>query len=302
MTVRLLIPLFLLLSCAFAYGQKSPEDYMEEARSNSNYQGKPTDGQLKQYDSIALADYKYIVEQHPTSTLCLTAYYNIARIYENEHREEEAITTYRTVIAIALQTKSKKGIRFVGNEGSEAARTLCDYHEKRGNYDSALYFLGLYDTVLPMFYGCGNEADAAEQANIIRYADIYLEANRVREAEIALLLRSEPGLLESRDNIIAKLRELFQKYERPGKLKSEMEKAVNNYFLDTVFDTRNSYIDTSIYCNIIFKGAKIRRFYEWRSSQDTEPGNKNENTGVPEPEKIIAFLKKSDLYKMVAAL
>ncbi len=301
MTLRPFLLLLLVLSSANARGQKSPEDYMEEARSYQYFQGKLSQRQLRQHDSIALADYKYIVEQHPTNTLCLSAYYNIARIYEAEHREE-AIATYHTVIALAMKEKSSKGRYRFFNEGGYAAHSLCDYYEQRGNYDSALYYLGVFDTVLPVSTGCGNGDEAETETNTVRYADINLKANRVDAAEISLLSRSEPSWLGARTLVIEKLRELFKRYERPAVLKTEIDKAVNHYVPDTVIHISDGNADTSLYCTILFKGAKIRFLYERPGSQGILSEGKGDSSGMPEKEKIIAFLKKSDLYKMVQGL
>ncbi len=301
MKLRLFL-LLLLLGGVRAHGQKTPDDYMEEARMHQYMQHKPNVDHLEQHDSIALADYRYIVEQHPKSTLCLAAYYDIARIYERQGREADAIATYHKVIALAMDTKPKKEKYNFNNEGNEAARSLCDYHEKRGNYDSALYYLGIYDTVLRMFYGCGNAAAADQHVTIIRYADIYLRAHRVRDAEIVLLQDMQPDLLSSNEEIAKKLRELFTKYEKAQNLRSEMEKAVNSYFSDTDIHTEDDRTDTFISFGINFLGAKIRGICSNESLCRLASGNAPPALWPPGREQIVAYLRKSDVYKLVQKL
>ncbi len=284
MIFRLCLLLLLVFGYNTAHGQKTPDDYMWEANRTQN-------------DSLALANYLYIIKKHPTSKHCAHAYTRIARIYERRGKQADAISTYRTLLAAAQSERTSKSTskRFE-DEGNEAAQYLCDFHEKNENYDSALYFLSMYDTLFPAFYGCGNAAEGARIETTMRYVNICLKARRIRDAERVLILNSEPSfLLMENDIIIEKLSELFRKYEQPAELRSGIEKAINNYSLDTVIRLYDGSKDTSVFCSMDFLGTKVRHYYTRLPSPKNTPVSS-------EKEEIIAFLKQTSLYTLVQQL
>lgn len=172
-------------------------------------------------------------------------------------------------------------------------------------YDSALYYLSISDTVLFGMGGCDpgsyKEEDRADKAVI--YADLYIKLNRFRDAELKLLsnmgtnFRGFPN-----SQVTAALRELYQKNEKPGELKEELETAINNFIIDTVLENRSGCIDTVIYYKWHFRGLDCGGMYEGRSSGNIEYVGSKEQIGELNRQNIIAYLKKSELYKMVQEL
>lgn len=285
MILRLFLLLLLVLNGNNVFSQKAPEDYMREAEDA--------------HDSIALVNYMYIVQKHPTNKLCPDAYLNIARIYEKQGKEADAIAIHRKIIALAMAKKANGGDTHYTftHDGNRSARFLCDFHEKMGNYDSAIYFLSIYDTVLPGNLGCGM---GEQEGILIRYADFYAKGNRVRDAEAVLLSHSNVAYIEPR--LKEKLTELFKKYEHPENLRTEIEKAVNNYSIDTIYREYDGRLDTSNYCCINFLGVKTGCHY-----RSLITGESSWGVGTPMPamvgrEKIIALLKKTALYLMIKEL
>jgi hypothetical protein len=285
---------FLLLFFSAALhtsGQKSAEDYVLEIERG----GK---------DSLALQNYMYIVENHPTSKFHSSAQYYIGNYYEKKGEDRLAINAYKETVFDLYSGPLTKATEI--NEYSPKARAidrLIDLYEKVGNYDSALYFLYLCDTGISIFKSCEVQPEFFWQYRVVRYADLYLKANRIREAETILLSRygfAWSNYVGEFEGVVAgKLKEVFAKYENRDTLKSQIETAVNNYFFDTSYHER----DTLVYCCFNFWGVKIKMFYlSLPGPYKYDYGPDPLTPGSSEREKIIANLRKSELYSAIREL
>ena len=293
MTLRLHLLLLFTMCALSGYCQKTTDDYYQEGIRAERFSD----------DSTAIKDFNFILENHPSSVLCPFAYFHLGRVYRNRNgMEGAAIKAYTSAIA-APEDKSALKLRDIWptDYQYEAAYDLCNIYEHLGRYDSALYFLGQYDTVFHTFYDDNFGYDAAKMAATLKYAEIYLLAKRSRDAECALLSHHKfrAQHYQHGDEIVKKLDTLFREYEQAPLLKTEMDRTMDNFFFDTVRHFYGTREDTSIYCCISFLGVKVHYVYQGELFEESAFG---EQEGVPKPwerEKIIASLKKSDLYTIV---
>jgi hypothetical protein len=282
-----------------------PEDYFKEGLDAER---KGSIASCSSCDSIALKDFSFIVKTYPSSILCPYAKEHAGRAYQRMGMSREAVDAYQWVLAAKIEKAAGKYTELHLQDGIKhsAAFGLCNIYERMKKYDSALYFLDLYDTVF--LQGCcyddiqGMEED--RKWTTVKYAEIFEEANRIRDAEHSLLSRHsfEAHAYPYEDHIVKKLRELFKKFEQPELLKSEIEIAVNNYFFDTVTYKRSKVTDTAIHICFNFLGAKV--WYSYLGGFAREISSFDEHN-IPEPwekEKIIGALKQSNLYTMIQEL
>jgi tetratricopeptide (TPR) repeat protein len=289
------IVLFLLafISSAELFGQKMPEDYFEEgveaAESNN--------------DSLALADFYYIVNNHPKNEIFPSAYYNIGFTYYKKQDDTNAIKVFRNILKgnfNDLESSGSPGIMSdpYANYKHNAASLLSDIYEGRAAYDTALFYLAQSDTVYGYRHFCGNEQMANGLSNAIRYANIYEHLKQVSNAERILLSFSFPSGLASNQGVLEALRALFEKYENPERLRVELKKSINNYAVDTSYYKT----DTSFSYSIFFHGEKIPFYYGGFVGRTYGLIPEDTKSGISEREKIIAYLRESELYKIVKKL
>jgi len=299
--IRLYFALLLTFTVTSGYSQKTPDDYLQEANNEER----------NMHNDAALTSYRYIIGNHPGNVMCPYVYYRMGGIYAMQGRDADAIKAMRTALAGGSKraAPSVSMARYYGYQNG-AATTLCRIYEQRGNYDSALYFLGLCDTVYPMGSGCGNAAGYEKSAIILHYTSLLRKAGRTREAERTLLSWFPYGPYGFKDSIMIKLNELLKQYEQPKQLKQEVDNAINNYYFDTVYDTRYVQYDTAVFLCINFMDVKIRYYYSGQTKDYYDGlfrlGSPLEIEaaigGIPPRDKIIAGLKKTDLYTMIRKL
>lgn len=291
---RIVLLLIAFIYSAKLFGQKMPQDYFEEgveATENND-------------DSTALADFYYIVNNHPKNEIFPRAYYNIGYIYFKNKDHANAIKVFKNILNgnfNDLESSGRPGIMSnpFANYKNDAASYLSEIYESRAVYDSALFYLIQSDTVYTYKHFCGNELMADRISNAIRYANIYEHLNQVSNAERALLKVSFPSHLASNLKALEALQVLYKKYENPYQLRAELEKSVNNYIVDTQYYRA----DTSFSYYIFFHGVKIPFYY---SDLDYKMSYKlilqDIKNITAERKKIIAYLRDSDLYKLVKKL
>lgn len=288
----------MLVTAICCNGQKMAEDYYYH-HGAAKYQDN---GNLKE---AAFQDLKYLVEHHPRSKYCINAYYAIGGYYEEKGDDYKAINAYRAILDRFEKYLDKDSTLSASSSIPNATNKLVDLYEKIGKYDSAIYFLYVYDTVLHLFYGCGTGLEYEQAARSGRISDLYEKNNQVSQAKKVLLAGyvfngewSDPVILE---HIIGRLKNLFKKHDDPAQLKAEIEISVNNYYFDTVYRDISG-ADTFVLCNINFAGVEIRHYYKAYLSDGTIIDDIQTGREMPDREAIIAYLKKSELYKMVQEL
>ncbi|WP_276132420.1 tetratricopeptide repeat protein [Polluticoccus soli] len=260
-------------------------------------------------DSIVLTNFSYLVEHFPRSRFCTDAYYFLGQVHEKKGDDRLAISAYRrSILGQDEQLPPRDTVLSDFGTAVHSLKQLIDLYEKTGNYDSALYFLYAEDTALSIFHGCGTGEDLAREGSAIRRANLHLKLNQVRDAERLLLTyvpftkRGYEG--EYGASASERLSEIFSKYDNANTLNQQIEKAIENYSLDTVYDRTDTRQDTMVYCFFNFLGVKIGYFYRGLPGpyEDEVYKYSLELPSVSEKERIVAVLKKSELYRMVRQL
>ncbi len=290
---RIVLLLLAFICSPNSFGQKMPEDYFDEgveATENNN-------------DSTALADFYYIVNNHPKNEIFPRAYYNIGYIYYKKEDHTNAIKVLRNILKgnfNDMEPSGRAGIMSdpYANYKHNAASLLSEIYESRAAYDTALFYLAQSDTVYKYEHFCGNEQMANEISNAIRYANLYEHLYQVSNAERILLTVSFPSGLASNQKVLEALRSLFKKYEKPERLRAELEKSINNYAIDTSYYKT----DTSFSYSIFFHGEKIPFYFGGFGGRRYDLLFEDTKNGSSERERIIAYLRESELYKIVKQL
>jgi len=290
---RTLLLFFFFISFTDLYGQKMPDDYFDEgveASKNNN-------------DSLALADYYYIVNNHPKNEIFPRAYYNIGYTYYKTQDYTNAVKIFRNILKGEfndLEPSGRPGIMSnpYANYKHNAASLLSKIYENRALYDTALFYLFQADTLYTYEHFCGNEQMANRIYTAVKYANLYEHLNQTTKAEKVLLAVSFSSGLASNQEALDELNTLFKKHGNPKQLRTDLEKSINDYIVDTnYYDT-----DTTFSYYILFQGEKIEFYYGGFGGMNPRLFTNETDNKISEREKIIAYLKKSELYKIIKDL
>lgn len=241
-------------------------------------------GRIFDMDSVLSKNYSLkFIENCSGDKECCRAYWFLEQIYKREKDTTKLKKIWRSI----LNEKNNKIItdncwRKICNN---AASQFSYIHETEAEYDSALYYLYLSDTVYSYVSDCGNDYNMHRITNACRYADIYLKLNNKKKAFSALL---KEGLNPESRKHIEKLNKFFLELDKQ-KLKKELNAAINNYKNDTIACKHSEVI-----YYIEFLNEKMAFIYY--DYEDKELNDKSKKA------KVIAYLKTMDLYKMVMKL
>lgn len=268
--------LFLLLSFGlFAFGQKMPSDYFQEATRYFN------EGDMDK----ALEGYLYIVENHPRNELYPRALHNVGYVYFLQRKYQESVDAYTKLLNGGHNELEPLGGDIMAdpytNFRHRAATQISDCYYELGQYDSALHYLALSDTVYKYISTCGNAYAEYYIRTALRYADIYQKLGQPDKAIGKLLPQVFDSGLADNSKIIAELEKLLK--GKP-KLLKKLDKAIDGVYLKTF---TSDYGDYERYC-IQWLGVEIKYPYK--------PWDKNTKADV------VKKMRKSDFYKMVAGL
>ena len=269
--------LFLLLSFGlFAFGQKMPSDYFQEATRYFN------EGDMDK----ALEGYLYIVENHPRNELYPRALHNVGYVYFLQRKYQESVDAYTKLLNGGQNELEPLGGGIMAdpytNFRHRAATQISDCYYELFQYDSALRYLALSDTAYPYRSDCGNAYAEYYIRTALRYADIYQKLGQPDKAIEKLLPQVfETGLADN-SKIISELKKLLK--GKP-KLLKQLEKAINGVYLKTF---TSDYGDYERYC-IQWLGVEIEYPYRFNKSEYTQ-------------ENVIKKMRESEFYKMVAGL
>lgn len=268
--------IILLLSCGVvAFGQKMPSDYFQEATRYFN------EGDMDK----ALEGYLYIVENHPRNELYPRALHNAGYVCFLQRKYQESVDFYTKLLNGGQNELEPLGGGIMAdpytNFQHRAALQISDCYYELGQYDSALHYLALSDTVYEYISTCGNAYAEYYIRTALRYADIYQKLGQPDKAIEKLLPQVFDSGLADNSKIIAELKKLLK--GKP-KLLKQLEKAIDGVYLKTF---TSDYGDYERYC-IQWLGVEIR--YPYKSWE--------ENT----KEDVVKKMRKSKFYKMVAGL
>jgi tetratricopeptide (TPR) repeat protein len=274
MKTRLLL-LLLMSFGVVAFGQKMPSDYFQEATRYFN------EGDMDK----ALEGYLYIVENHPRNELYPRALHNVGYVYFLQRKYQESVDAYTKLLNGGHNELEPLGGGIMAdpytNFRHRAATQISDCYYELGQYDSALHYLALSDTVYKYISTCGNAYAEYYIRTALRYADIYQKLGQPDKAIGKLLPQVFDSGLADNSKIIAKLKKLLK--GKP-KLLKQLDKAIDGVYLKTF---TSDYGDYERYC-IQWLGVEIRYPYKpWE-----------ENT----KETVMKKMRESEFYKMVAGL
>lgn len=272
------LTLLLLLSFSVtAFGQKTPSDYFQEA--NDYFE----EGKLDK----ALAGYMYIVENHPRNELYPRALNNAGYICLLQKKYKKAIEVFTIILNGSQDEREPSGGGIMAspyaNYCHRAVSQISDCYNELRQYDSALHYLALSDTVYPFLSDCGNAYAENDIQTALRYADIYQRLGQPDKAIEKLLPQVFNTELADNSKIIAKLEKLLK--GKP-KLLEQLEKAIEGVYLKTF---TSDYGDYDRYC-IQWLGVEIH--YPKRSFNSADYNKEN----------VMKWIRESEFYQMVAQM
>ena len=272
------LTLLLLLSFSVtAFGQKMPSDYFQEAHDYFE------EGELDK----ALVGYMYIVENHPHNELYPRALNNAGYICLLQKKYKKAIEVFSLILNGNQDEREPSGGGIMAspyaNYCHRAASQISDCYYELRQYDSALHYLALSDTVYPFLSDCGNAYAENDIQTALRYADIYQRLGLPDKAIEKLLPQVFNTELADNSKIIAKLEKLLK---GKRKLHEKLDKAIDNVYLKTFTLDYGNY---DRYC-IQWFGVEI--CYPKRSFNSTDYNKEN----------VMKWMRESEFYQMVAQM
>ena len=273
MKIKLL--LILLMFSVFAFGQKMPSDYFEEAGKSF------MEGQMDE----ALSGYLYIVENHPRNELYPRALYNVAYIYSVQKEYKKSIDYYTLLMHGGQDEFEPLGGDIMSDPYANYRHRAADqisvcYYELQ-QYDSALYYLALSDTTYPYLSDCGNAYAENDIRTALRYADIYKRLGQPDKAIEKLLPEVFDSYLADNSKIISELDLLLLV---KSKLLKKLDKAIEHVYQKTF---TGEYCDYQRYC-IQWLGVEI--VFPQRLSYEDKYNKEN----------VMKWMRESQFYMMVS--
>ena len=265
----------MLLFSVVAFGQKMPSDYFQEATRYFN------DGDMDK----ALECYLYILENHPRNELYPRALHNVGYVYFLQRKYQESVDAYTKLLNGRQNELEPLGGGIMAdpytNFRHRAATQISDCYYELGQYDSALHYLALSDTVYKYISTCGNAYAEYYIRTALRYADIYQKLGQPDKAIGKLLPQVFDSGLADNSKIIAELEKLLK--GKP-KLLKKLDKAIDGVYLKTF---TSDYGDYERYC-IQWLGVEIR--YPNKSwEQNTK-------------EDVMRKMRESEFYQMISQM
>jgi tetratricopeptide (TPR) repeat protein len=209
-----------LLSGNFASAQKMPEDYFTEAIA-LNEAGKSEE---------ALAGFQYIVKYCKRNELYSRALFNVAFLYEKLKKHDSALFVYKTIIQSGFDEKEWSGLGIMDNPYAMYAHNSCSnissIYSELQQYDSALHYFALADTVYPYEHFCGNAYEAYYVYRAVRYAELYGQLKAPDKA-LGALLQAAFIYSDDSSSVVKELRVLLQ--DKKGAAK-ELDEALNHIY------------------------------------------------------------------------
>lgn len=273
--MKIKLILSLLLFSAVVSGQKMPSDYFQEATRYFN------EGDMDK----ALECYLYIVENHPRNELYPRALHNAGYVCFLQRKYQESVDAYTKLLNGGQNELEPLGGGIMAdpytNFRHRAATQISDCYYELGQYDSALHYLALSDTVYKYISTCGNAYAEYYIRTALRYADIYQKLGQPDKAIGKLLPQVFDSGLADNSKIIAELEKLLK--GKP-KLLKKLEKSIDGVYLKTF---TSDYGDYERYC-IRWLGVEIRY-----SNKSWEQNTK---------EDVMRKMRESEFYQMISQM
>ena len=271
---------YCLLCLNSLHGQKMPKDYFEEGVQSLRNE-KP---------EAAIPAFAHIVEHHSGNELYPKAFFNLALAYYATEKLDSAKILFKAVINSDFNEKAPSGGDIMSNPNTNyrhrSSNYLLNIYYKKGQYDTALYYLAQSDTAYEYNHFCGN-AHAAKNINqALWYAKIYKKQGKLKKAE-KMLLKEVFTRLTNNSAIIKALKQLYEKHYNNKPLSKVLDKSISNIYQKTTTNSNGTEY-TNYY--IKFHGVEI---------QAPPVDYYSEETGKDE---VVKQIKNSNFYKMVKGL
>lgn len=276
--------LFIITAILFPFiclGQKMPSDYFDEAETYYE------NGNIKK----ALRCYEYVVKRYPHNKLYPKALYNSAYCSFQLKKYKKTIKLCRGILSGNFYELESSGIRDImsnpyANYKNRASSLISDSYFELQQWDSALYYLSLCDTVYKFVSDCGNAYAENDVDMAVGYAKIYEKMNQKDKAIEKLLTIVFKDDLAYIDHALEYLRKLLA--AKTG-LKQELDKALENTYSKTV----EHEIDGT-------KTYKELYYFKFLNAEIQTP---NDIFGLKyDKERAIYLVKKSKFYKMISEM
>ncbi len=276
--------------CITAQSQKMPADYFKEA--NKYYDAG-------QYDK-ALKGYQYFVKHFPEDQGYPRALYNVAHCQFLLKQYKQCVKTCRKLMAVEAEETDPSGWGLMddpyANYRHRGADMACECYLIQQQWDSALHYLALSDTVYPYIHFCGNAGAENTVSNALRYAEIYEHLGQPDKALGKLLQTVFLDGLTDISKVIDELRKLLSGRES---LQQELDAA-----LDAMYEKTFEYVDkegethTHTHHYFSFLNVEIEAPEDYWFFYFVP--NKVESGFVKE--ECITYIKQTSFYKMIAEL
>jgi tetratricopeptide (TPR) repeat protein len=254
-----------------------PSDYFDEGleyMDNSDH-------------SNAITSFDYIVKNYPGNELYPRALYNVGYLYYIEKQYDSSIVIFKSILASNVNEKEERGGSIMDNPYTnyhhESAEILSMMYKEKQQYDTALYYFSLADTVYPFLHFCGN-AYAGNSVNAsLTYSELYQKIGN-KDKAIECLLPSVFITLADNTKVIEDLRVLLR--EKKG-VKQELDRSLQNIYTKEVTSGKYTY---TYHC------------FKFLNAELTIPNGYGEKKNNFNKRDAIAEIQKTEFYKMIEEL
>ncbi|UTW61733.1 tetratricopeptide repeat protein [bacterium SCSIO 12741] len=278
--MKRLVLLPMLCVSVMIWAQKMPSDYFQEGAVMMEG-GNP---------QKAIESFKYIVDHHKSNDIYPKAYYNLGYCYYENRQYDKAKVIFRDILNQGFNEKDPLNGGLMdepyANYKHRSSRLLYQLYFDQEEYDSALHYLAVADTVHTYNHFCGNAHAQASVHTAVNYAVIYERMKDFDQAE-AVLLPEVINEFANTQPIVEELEKLYEVRDDRTSLKTQLDQAIDSIY--TVEEKWNDRTYTN-YC-LNFHGTEIEVISRG-SDHDKDEAMKRAAT----------LVRESGFYKMVESL
>ena len=280
---KLICSITILVISSPLLSQKMPSDYFNEGVI------------FERNDDLnnSLASFEYIINNHPKNGYYASSYYNAALILYKKKDYTESLLRFKNILKGNFNELEPRGGDIMSDPYTNyrhwSSVYISNIFYDQQQYDSALYYFSLSDTLYDYQHFCGNAIEGYGIMSAMRYADIYKKLNQPDSA-IKALLKYSFANLNSNNEIIDELKKLLSPKAKTIDLRKELDKGIA---LARKNENKPGYAHDDEYVfDFLGYEMKIEADYFYRSFEEKSPKQKE----------IPKLLKTTDFYKMIASL
>jgi len=275
--------LFLLIIASALQAQKMPSDYFDEAVRFDN------ENKLDE----SLASFEYIIRNHPKNGYYPISYYNTALLLYKKKNYEESKLRFKNILKGNFNEFEQRSGGIMDDPYTNyrhwSSVYISNIFYDQQQYDSALYYFSLSDSLYDYEHFCGNAIEGMAIQTAKHYALLYEKLNQPDSAISALLKYAFPTL-NGNGELISELKRFLTPKAKTINFKRELDNAIS--LLKKIENDPGSKRD-DVYA-FVFLGNEVKieadYFYSTYSEQP------------PSIQKMIKTIKASYFYKTVASI